>query len=467
MGHVDHGKSTLIDFIRKTNTTEKEAGGITQAIGAYEIEHDKNKITFIDTPGHEAFNNMREHGAKVADLAILVVAADDGVKPQTKEALNCILQAGIPYVVAINKIDKDTANVEKTKSDLAQNSVLLEGFGGTVSWQGVSATTGEGVGELLDLIILATDLEELTYEPDAETTGIVLTSHRDPKRGITAGVVIQNGTLKRGAYIATPTTKGKIKILEDFHGTTQTELTPSAPALVLGFETLPRVGETFTAGSDKKAVQAKTAPDKQEVKTQKESKIKHPIHLILKANESGSLEALRGIIEKLKKTEEGKMLNIVEAHVGNITEDNIQNAVSTESIILGFNTKIDQAATNLTQARKVKVIEADIIYKLEEDLKEYMEKRAKINAHVIEILAVFGERKGKEQIVGGKVVKGTIQNKSSFEIWADEKQIGTGTIKNLQSGREDAEAVEEGSEMGALVESSDPIAVGHKLVFMQ
>ena len=161
------------------------------------------------------------------------------------------------------------------------------------------------------------------------------------------------------------------------------------------------------------------------------------------------------------------MLNIVEAHVGNITEDNIQNAVSTESIILGFNTKIDQAATNLTQARKVKVIEADIIYKLEEDLKEYMEKRAKINAHVIEILAVFGERKGKEQIVGGKVVKGTIQNKSSFEIWADEKQIGTGTIKNLQSGREDAEAVEEGSEMGALVESSDPIAVGHKLVFMQ
>jgi translation initiation factor IF-2 len=454
MGHVDHGKTTLLDKIRKTNTAAKEAGGITQSVGAYEITHNNRKITFIDTPGHEAFNAMRKQGARVSDLAILVVAADDGVKPQTKEAIKFIIESKTPYIVAINKTDRDAANIEKTKNELLQAGVLLEGLGGDISFQAVSATKGTGVGELLDLILLATDVEELTYDPSEETTGIILTSERDPKRGITVGVVIKNGTLRHGQYIATPTAQGKIKILEDATQKTVRELEPSAPALVMGFNTLPRIGEAFTASDTPPA-----RHPKQSEHTRAESKdltaSDTAPNIILKASGGGSLEALQGITKKLG--------NIIETGVGNITEGDIQTAISTGSIVIGFNTKTDQAASNLAHARKIKIIEGNIIYELEKQLKEFIEKRTQARAHIIELLALFGERKGKEQVIGGKVTKGTIKNKSEFEIWKGDTQIGTGKIINLQSGREDVEEVNEGKEMGAKVESTDPLAVGHKL----
>ncbi len=229
MGHVDHGKTTLLDYIRKANIAAREAGGITQATAAYEIEHRSSgapaaeparKITFIDTPGHEAFTAMRSRGAQVADLAILVVAADEGVKPQTKEAIEIIENSKTPFIVAINKVDKTGGNLDKARNDLMAAGVLLEGYGGQVSYHAVSAKTGEGVDELLDLILLAADIENLTYDPSLAASGFVLEAKRDPKRGIEATVIVKNGTLTRGDTIATHTASGKVKILEDFLGKT-------------------------------------------------------------------------------------------------------------------------------------------------------------------------------------------------------------------------------------------------------
>jgi len=267
MGHVDHGKTSLLDYIRKTNVVSREAGGITQSIGAYEIIHypggsesqnnaDKTRtnaergkrITFIDTPGHEAFSKMRSRGARVADLAILVVAADEGVKPQTTESIKTLLETKTTFVVAITKIDKPNADIDKVKNELTSAGVLLEGYGGSVSCEPISAKSGDHVNELLDLLLLASEMEDLSYDPAAPAEGIVLESKMDKRRGLEATVIVKNGTLRQGEPIATQSGKGKIKILEDFAGKAQKELVPSAPALVIGFSELPQAGERFVTG---------------------------------------------------------------------------------------------------------------------------------------------------------------------------------------------------------------------------
>src|SRR3989344_4757419 len=254
VGHVDHGKTTLLDYIRKTRLAAKEAGGITQSIGAYEVEHPStssgqaHKITFIDTPGHEAFSLMRARGAAAADLAILVVAADEGIKPQTTEAIGILKSTETPFIVALTKIDKPNANIDKVMRELQSAEVLLEGYGGNVSWHGVSGVSGEGVNELLDLIVLTGEVAGLTFDPKAKARGFVIESRKENRRGIIAHLVLKDGVLKAGEDISTPSASGKIKILEDFRGRRAKELWPSAPALVVGFEKLPRAGEEFTAG---------------------------------------------------------------------------------------------------------------------------------------------------------------------------------------------------------------------------
>ncbi|MEK7077156.1 MAG: GTP-binding protein, partial [Patescibacteria group bacterium] len=311
LGHVDHGKTTLLDRIRSKyilrarSVAEREAGGITQAIGAYEIERKGEKFTFIDTPGHEAFSIMRACGAEVADIAILLVAANDGVKPQTKEAFQCIQNAKIPYVVAINKIDLPEANVEKTKSDLALIGVYLEGQGGDISWQGISAKKEEGIEDLLDLLSLAAQVEELTYAPDAFAEGVVITSGRDSRRGIYAGVVLKNGVLRQGDNFATSTSTGNVKALLNFLGVSVKSLEPSAPALVFGWSEVPKVGEVFFAGQDISALQARAKETEQKLHVHEISTEsgKDVLNVLLKADESGSLEALKGIIAKVAKSE--------------------------------------------------------------------------------------------------------------------------------------------------------------------
>ncbi len=457
VGHIDHGKTTLLDYIRKTNVTAREAGGITQSIGAYEIEHNGKRITFIDTPGHEAFSRMRKHGIAVADLVVLVVAADDGVKPQTKDALLHIREADIPFVVAINKIDLQGADVEKTKKDLAQASVFLEGQGGTISFQEISALKGDGIDALLDLVLLVAEVEELSYDPDAPGKGIVLTSVRDARRGILAGVVLHDGTVRTGDSISTKSAKGKIKLLEDAHGTSVQELYPSTPALILGFENLPQVGEEFIIGED---LMIEHTEEKKPVLTTTENK--DSIKVILKADESGSLEALCDMFEKLGEL---SPLKVVNQGVGIITENDVKLSITTNAIIVGFRSKIDKAAQNLSMGQHITIITSPIIYKLEEQFREIVQNAAQTEKRIIDVLAIFGKRKRNQQVIGGKVTRGPVKNQESFIVIYNENEQGSGRIINLQSGKEDVSQAEEEQEVGLLVESEKPIQSGCQLVF--
>ncbi len=466
MGHVDHGKTTLLDYIRKTNLASREAGGITQAIGAYEIVHNGREITFIDTPGHEAFSNMRAHGANIADLAILIVAADDGVKPQTKEALETILKSKTPYIVAINKIDKNNADIEKTKNDLLQLGVFLEGYGGNISYHLISAKTGEGVNELLDLILLATELENLEIDYVA-ISGVIITSRMDPRRGILSGVILKNGVLKVGQYIGTASASGKVRSIETSVGEKANEIQPSSPALIIGFEKLPDVGEEFAAGDESavaefvKLVSAREKAVKEPAAASPEGQ--ETLNVILKADETASLEALKNLILKLSL---GLTVKIVDQNVGDLTENDVKRAINTDSVIIGFKMKMDRAAANLASTQKAMIIESPIIYELETALKEYAKKIVPKELRRLEVLAVFGNAKGKERVVGGKVILGPVKNQEPFEIWQDKKLIGQGKIKNLQSQHKDAAQVETGVEAGLLVESDEPIKVGHHLLFV-
>ena len=363
MGHVDHGKTTLLDYIKKTNVAAREAGGITQSIGAYEIFHNGKIITFIDTPGHEAFSKMRARGAQVADLAILIVAADDGVQPQTKESIQILKETKTPFIVAINKVDKPNADVEKTKNDLMQNEVYLEGFGGNISWQQISAKQGNGVNELLDLIILAADLENLTYDTQADAKGIIIEAKLDSRRGITAIGILKDGILKSGKYISTPHACGKVKVLENFAGERVNQLIPSSPALILGFDTLPEIGEEFTSGD----IEPIIAQTKEQTRIRKMTGIepadKRPsLNLIMKADVSGSLEAMVSIIKNLPQ--EAVRINILSESVGEITDGDVKGAATNGAIIIGFNNKPNKAAENLAKSQDIKIITSKIIYEL-------------------------------------------------------------------------------------------------------
>lgn len=464
MGHVDHGKTTLLDYIRKTNIAGKEAGGITQSIGAYEIIHKGEKITFIDTPGHEAFSKMRAHSACIADLAILIIAADDSVKPQTKDALHYITEEKIPFIVAINKIDKSSADIEKTKNDLGKSGVFLEGYGGDISWHAISAKTGEGVNEFLDLVTLTSDIQSFSYDPAAAPSGFILTSKRDARKGIIVGIVLTNGVLKTGDVISTESARGKIKTITTSSRENVSSLTPSSPALILGFENLPYVGETFAIGDtasnmrqQKNGVKLREVLNKQSI-----SDAAQTVTLIVKADESGSLEAVLDIIKKLSQE---IPIRVISCGIGDIYEGDVKTADSSHGAVLGFKVKVDKAALNMAKSQKVVLLQSHIIYELEKALKLYAQKISPKELRTIEILAVFGTPKGKEKIVGGRVMLGPIKNQESFEIWQNEKMIGTGRILNLQSQRKDIQEAITGQEIGLLAESEEPIKVGNRLVF--
>ncbi len=466
MGHIDHGKTTLLDYIRKTNVAGREAGGITQSIGAYEIEvsnplspkatEGQRKITFIDTPGHEAFSKMRARGSQVADLAILVVAADEGVKPQTKEAISHIQAAKVPFIVAINKIDKPNLNLEKVKNELTGASVLLEGYGGNVSWQAVSAKTGEGGSELLDLILLAAELENLKYNPQQPGRGIILEAWLDNRRGIVASAIIKDGVLKTGQEITTSSARGKIKSLENFLGQKTVSLEPSAPALIFGFNSLPQIGEEFLTGEAAigfKEISRETIEKLPAIPSDKDSQ---KIKFILKAENAGELEALSGVIKNIPSE---KSLVILSQGIGEINENDWRLAIDSQALIIGFRVKLDRTAENLSRVYPAKVITSDIIYelvkKIEEDLASAV--AAEISGE-LEVLAVFDSPGKGKRIVGGRVIRGTIKNKQIFP---------QGRILNIQEQRKDVAEAEAGQEVGLLVETDDIIKVGDILKFYE
>jgi translation initiation factor IF-2 len=473
MGHVDHGKTTLLDYIRKANVAVREAGGITQATAAYEIEHtaadskEARKITFIDTPGHEAFTAMRSRGANIADLAILVVAADEGVKPQTKEAIKIIVDSNTPFVVAINKIDKTGGSVDKAQNDLAAEGVLLEGYGGQVSYQGVSAKTGEGVNELLDLLLLSADLEELTFDPSATASGYVLEAKRDPKRGIEATVIVKNGTLNRGDEIKTASASGKVKILEDFLGKTVQQLEPSAPAIIIGFEKIPKVGEEFAVGDLTDAATAAHASAVGKGGNQIAKSKPNTLNLILKAGDAGSLEALSVVLRGIDQ-KGGKEINIVEEGVGDISDGDIRHAMATKATIIGFKNRVEKGAKILADAQTVTVITSEIVYDLSDAVEEYFSgARGPAAAGELEVLAVFNQEKLNKQLVGGKVINGTFRSKVSFDIvrgHVGSTPVGNGKITGLREKKTEIFTAEKGKEIGVLIDSASIVQVGDKLM---
>ncbi|MEX1013839.1 MAG: translation initiation factor IF-2 [Candidatus Paceibacterota bacterium] len=455
MGHVDHGKTTLLDYIRKSNKAKGEAGGITQSVGAYEIEHDSKKITFIDTPGHEAFSRMRSHGAKIADLAILVVAADDGVKPQTENSLKYIKDAKIPFVVAINKTDLPNVNTEKTKQELSKAEVFLEGMGGDVSYQEISALNGDGVSDLLDLVNLLAEVEELTYDSENPAKGVILTSLRDSQKGIMVGGIIKDGVLKKGDEIFTASAEGKVKMIENSDGEKSDSFSPSSPVLIFGFNSLPSIGEEFSVGSKPEAIK------KEEIEDIKLEDFKETMNLLLKADESGSLEALEDLVRKVSKD---LPLKIVDSSTGNIHENDMKKAFSMNAFVVGFNCKIDKSSENLAKTQNIKIITSSIIYDLEEKIREYAEKEALREERIIDVLGTFG-KSGDNQVIGGKVIKGKVLNQENFSVFSNDKEIGKGKIINLQSQKKDMQEVEEENEVGILVSCDTNIKVGNKLVF--
>jgi len=464
LGHVDHGKTTLLDYIRKTNVVAKEAGGITQSTGAYEITHKGKKITFIDTPGHAAFSKMRQRGAKAADLGILVVAADEGVKPQTKEAIEVLFESKTPFVVAINKIDRNNADIEKTKADLAQAGILVEGFGGDTSWQGISAKTGEGGGELLDLILLAAELEDLKYNPEARASGFIIESKMDNRRGLTVAAIVKNGVLRIRDDIVASGAVGKVKILENFLGERMNEILPSGPALILGFESLPQIGDEFFSGKVDLA-EFMIAPAEKingafvPAVNEKGENIETLVRLVLKADVSGSLEALSEIIRTMPD------VRIINEGIGGITDTDVKSASSSKAIIAAFKTKVSKEAENLAKLQEVKIISSEIIYELLKKIEEEANAlKVPETSNELKILAVFNE-KGNRQVVGGKCETGEFQKNSSVEILRDEKSIGRGRIINLQKGKADTSVVEKGIECGILIDSETEIKAGDKLIY--
>lgn len=472
VGHVDHGKTSLLDYI-KINCSKatsngsassnsdtrreprpvvgREAGGITQSTGGYEIEHNGKKITFIDTPGHEAFSKMRERGAEVADIAILVVAGDEGFKTQTIEALNILKNSETPFLVAITKADKPSFNLEKVKADLMTNGVFLEGHGGDTSWQAISSKDGQGINELLDLILLMGEVLDLQYDPEIPATGFILESLKDMKRGVVAYLILKNGTLREGDEITTPSAKGKIKTLENFLGERTKSLVPSAPASMLGFESIPLVGEEFFTGAETHEIQKTEEKEKAEEVPEEAGKVK----AILKSDTSGSLEVLSQVL--------GHLVTLKGMSVGDVTDGDIKSAASSGSIIVSFRVKTNKAAENFAKAQSVQIFSNDVIYKLVEEIDKYKkEKDGPIYVGELEILRVFGNE-DKKQIIGGIVKVGEIKIGCEVRIVRDESIVGEGRIVNVQTNKKDVPSILEGTEGGLLLDSETRVQAGDRI----
>ncbi len=469
MGHIDHGKSTLLDYIRKTNIVDSEAGGITQHISAYEVVHKDEKgkdqkITFLDTPGHEAFSKMRERGAQIADIAILIVSAEDGVKPQTVEAYKTIIGSKIPYIVAINKIDKPGANVEKTKTELAENEIYLENYGGSIPFAEISAKSGAGIDNLLSLILILAEMENFTYDPSLPATGAVIEANLDSKRGIQATLIIKNGTMGKGMTVVVEKSMCSTRIIENFLGKSVDSATCSSPVRLVGFDKMPDIGaqfQTFGKKSDAVDCVENCKPKNENAKTENSGKKIIPI--IIKADVSGSLEALEKEIMKIKS--DSAEFKIVGRGAGPIGESDIKNVSSGESgIVIGFNVKADGSATELAENRGIVISYFNIIYKMTEWLEVEMEnRRPKVETTEItgrtKILKAFSRTKEK-QILGGKVTEGSIALDSVVKIIRRENEIGRGRIVNLEKAKSKTSLVEEGTEFGMMIESKIEIVAG-------
>ena len=474
MGHVDHGKTTLLDTLRKTNVVSQEAGAITQHIGAYQVDHKGKLITFLDTPGHEAFTQMRARGANVTDIIILVVAADDGVKPQTVEVINRARLANVPLIVAINKIDKPDANPDRIKQQLSEQNVLVEEWGGKVIAVPVSAKSGQNLDQLLDYALLLAEVDDFKANPKGEVVGTVIESHVARGKGPVATVIIQNGTLKFGDLIVAGSAYGRIKGLEDSRDEKIKQAGPSAPIVVVGLSETAQAGDIIREVKtlDEAREQALTHEVQKKAKAMLRPGIKasgKTLNLIVKADVHGSLEAIEQALEELKARTEEVQLNIIDKGVGQISETDILRAESAGATIIGFNVNANPAALSLAKAKNITIDLYDIIYELLEDVTKVLvsllsPEIIQTNIGTAKVVAIF-RTEGNIQIFGGRVEEGTITDKDPFRIKRAGEIVGSGEVRELQQNKVKANEVTRGSEFGIKAEVSGNVLEGDVLEF--
>jgi translation initiation factor IF-2 len=476
LGHVDHGKTSLLDAIRVTNVTAREAGGITQHIGAYQIEHKDRKVTFLDTPGHEAFTAMRARGAQVTDVAVLVVAADDGVQPQTIEAIAHAKAAQVPMVVALNKIDRPDANPDQVKAQLAEHGVTIEEYGGDTPLVAVSAKTKQGIEDLVEVVLLVADVADLKADPDRPAIGRVIEAHLDKGRGPVATVLVQTGTLARGDLVVAGATFGKVRAMVDDKGKNIGRAEPSRPVEILGLPEVPEAGDVIRVVPDEKAARALSAQNAREragsataekpatldemFAQVKEGQAKE-LKIVLKADVQGSLEAIKGALAKVPQDEVA--LAVIHDAVGDITESDLTLAAASGAVVVGFNTKMEAPARRVAESTKVDVRQYKVIYELLEDMQKALtgmlepEMVESTLGHA-EVLQIFTS--GKTTIAGCRVVDGAIRRGGQARLLRGGTTAYDGKIATLRRMKDDVREVTAGLECGIVLENQNDVQVG-------
>jgi translation initiation factor IF-2 len=477
LGHVDHGKTTLLDTLRKTRIAEKESGGITQHISAYQVRKRGKFITFIDTPGHEAFQSMRQRGASIADIAVLVVAADDGVKPQTKEVIDFLLAHKIPTVVAINKIDKPEANINKVKQELAENGILLEGYGGDIPFNEVSAKNNIGLDDLLDTILLVSEVHDFKADFGRNALGVVLEAHKDPQKGVLATVLIKTGVLKVGQDVLVGKKSGRIRKIEDYAGKSIEKAMPSAPVNIFGLSGIPQSNDILQVEQSSKFARkkAKSIGFEQAIKTGDISSIQMMkniddskiarLPIVLKADVQGTLEAITQIIAAIGNDE--VRVDVIEQSAGAITESDIKVAQSSGAIVYGFNVEATAVANRMAQGAQIKIRTFRVIYELVEDVKSELSEllepeTVRTDLGKLKVLAVFKSLRN-EMIVGGKILIGKLEKGTKMELLRNGEVVDRGTLLQLQHNKENVSECKAGLECGITYQGKEKIQVGDTL----
>ncbi|MBO5656131.1 MAG: translation initiation factor IF-2, partial [Rikenellaceae bacterium] len=478
MGHVDHGKTSLLDNIRKTNVTEGEAGGITQHIGAYSVELNGQKIAFLDTPGHEAFTAMRARGAKMTDVAIIIIAADDDVMPQTKEAIHHAQAAGVPMVFAINKIDKPGANPDHIKEQLAQMNLLVEDWGGKYQSQDISAKKGLNLDKLLEKVLLEAEMLELKANPNRRASGTVVESSLDKGRGYVATVMVQNGTLRVGDVILSGIHSGKVKAMFNERGQKVTVAPPSTPVLVLGLDGAPQAGDTFNVMEDERS--ARNVANKREqlqrmqgIRTQKHVTLDEigrriaignfkELNIIVKGDVDGSIEAMTDSLQRLSKEE--VQVNVIHKAVGQISESDVLLAAASNAVIVGFQVRPSQGARKLAEKEEIEIRMYSIIYDAINDIQDAIEGMLEPETKEeivcsIEVLETFKISK-VGTIAGGIVREGKLQRNTPVRVIRDGIVVYTGKLGSLKRFKDDVKEVTNGQDCGLNIDGYNDIKVG-------
>ena len=478
MGHVDHGKTSILDAIRNTEVTSTEAGGITQAIGAYQVDVDGQKITFLDTPGHAAFTAMRARGAMATDIAVLVVAADDGIMPQTVEAINHAKAAGVEIIVAINKMDKEGANPDKVMQQLTEHELVPEEWGGDVICVPVSAKTKMGIDKLLETILLVSEMAELKANPDRQAKGVVIEAKLDKGRGPIATLLVQNGTLNAGDIVVAGTAVGKIRAMSDYHGKPIETAGPSVPVEIMGLDSAPMSGDEFNAVSDEKLARALVEQRKAKAKEEEfklfqkvtldtlfdtisEGEMKE-LNIIVKADVQGSVEAVKESLLKIENDEVN--VKIVHGAVGAVSESDVMLAEASKAIIVAFNTGVDQIAADNAKRDGVEIKQYDIIYDAIEDIERAMRgmrapKYRDVDTGEVEVREVY-KISSAGTIAGSLVTSGTIKRDGKVRVIRNGKQIADVKLANLKRFKDEVKEVSSGYECGISLDGWDDIQSG-------